>query len=287
VYLTAGDAGLSSSTPSHSNGAGAGLVDLSASREIALAAIDAGADVIELGVPFSDPLADGPVIQRASERALARGTGLKDVLGLAGELRNARPEAGLVIFTYLNPILRFGLAKFADAAAEAGVDGVLITDMIVEEAAEYLAEMERVKLAPIFLAAPTSPDERLRAIAAHSKGFLYAVSRTGITGKQQNVAADAAALVARIRRFTDHQDGHKDGHEDGPGDEADWRGLPIAVGFGISNADHVTEVAKFADAAVIGSAIVELIERSTEEQAPGAVARFIEGLRQPHTVQAL
>jgi tryptophan synthase alpha chain len=187
----------------------------------------------------------------------------------------------------LNPILRFGLAKFADAAAEAGVDGVLITDMIVEEAAEYLAEMERVKLAPIFLAAPTSPDERLRAIAAHSKGFLYAVSRTGITGKQQNVAADAAALVARIRRFTDHQDGHKDGHEDGPGDEADWRGLPIAVGFGISNADHVTEVAKFADAAVIGSAIVELIERSTEEQAPGAVARFIEGLRQPHTVQAL
>jgi tryptophan synthase alpha chain len=287
VYLTAGDAGLSPSTPSHSNGAGAGLVDLSASREIALAAIDAGADVIELGVPFSDPLADGPVIQRASERALARGTRLKDVLGLAGELRNARPEAGLVIFTYLNPILRFGLAKFADAAAEAGVDGVLITDMIVEEAAEYLAEMERVKLAPIFLAAPTSPDERLRAIAAHSKGFLYAVSRTGITGKQQNVAADAAALVARIRRFTDHQDGHKDGHEDGPGDEADWRGLPIAVGFGISNADHVTEVAKFADAAVIGSAIVELIERSTEEQAPGAVARFIEGLRQPHTVQAL
>ena len=287
VYLTAGDAGLSPSTPSHSNGAGAGLVDLSASREIALAAIDAGADVIELGVPFSDPLADGPVIQRASERALARGTGLKDVLGLAGELRNARPEAGLVIFTYLNPILRFGLAKFADAAAEAGVDGVLITDMIVEEAAEYLAEMERVKLAPIFLAAPTSPDERLRAIAAHSKGFLYAVSRTGITGKQQNVAADAVALVARIRRFTDHQDGHKDGHEDGPGDEADWRGLPIAVGFGISNADHVTEVAKFADAAVIGIAIVELIERSTEEQAPGAVARFIEGLRQPHTVQAL
>ena len=291
VYLTAGDAGLSPSTPSHSNGAGAGLVDLSASREIALAAIDAGADVIELGVPFSDPLADGPVIQRASERALARGTRLKDVLGLAGELRNARPEAGLVIFTYLNPILRFGLAKFADAAAEAGVDGVLITDMIVEEAAEYLAEMERVKLAPIFLAAPTSPDERLRAIAAHSKGFLYAVSRTGITGKQQNVAADAVALVARIRRFTDHQDGHKDGHEDGPGDEADWRGLPIAVGFGISNADHVTEVAKFADAAVIGSAIVDLIERTAldrgEEQVPGAVAQFIEGLRQPQTVQAL
>jgi tryptophan synthase alpha chain len=259
VYLTAGDAGLS---PKRSaNGA-----DLSATREIALAAIDAGADVIELGVPFSDPLGDGPVIQRASERAIARGTRLIDVLALAAELRAARPHAGLVIFSYLNPILRFGMARFADTAAAAGVDGVLLIDMIVEEAGEYLAEMERVNLAPIFLAAPTSPDERLQAIAAHSKGFIYAISRTGITGKQKNLAADAAALVERIRR---------------------WSKLPVAVGFGISNADHVTEVAKFADAAVIGSAIVELIERSTEDQAPGAVARFIEGLRQPYTVQAL
>jgi len=222
--------------------------------------------MIELGVPFSDPLGDGPVIQRASERALARGTRLKDVLALAKELREARPKAGLIIFSYLNPILRYGLAKFADAAAEAGVDGVLLIDMIVEEAGEYLAEMERVNLAPVFLAAPTSPDERLKAIAAHSKGFVYAISRTGITGQQQNVAADAAALVERIRR---------------------WSKLPVAVGFGISNADHVTQVGEFADAAVIGSAIVELIERSTEEQAPGAVARFIEGLRQPHLVQAL
>ena len=148
----------------------------------------------------------------------------------------------------------------------AGVDGVLLTDMIVEEAAEYIAEMDRVQLSPIFLAAPTSPDVRLRAIAEHSKGFVYAISRTGVTGKRNELAADAAALVERIRR---------------------WTRLPVAVGFGISNADHVAEVAKFADAAVIGSAIVELIERSTEDQAPGAVARFIEGLRQPHTVQAL
>jgi len=249
VYLTVGDAGLSGGAKP----AGDGVADLSITRKIALAAIDAGADVLELGVPFSDPLGDGPVIQRASERALARGTRLKDVLALAGELRKARPKAGLVIFSYLNPILRFGLSKFADAAAEAGVDGVLLIDMIVEEAGE-------------FLAAPTSPDERLRAIAAASKGFIYAISRTGITGKQKNLAADAAALVERIRR---------------------WSKLPVAVGFGISNADHVTEVAKFADAAVIGSAIVELIERSAEDQAPGAVARFIEGLRQPHTVQAL
>jgi tryptophan synthase alpha chain len=263
VYLTAGDAGLSPSRSAHTSAEGA---DLSCTRAIAIAAIDAGADVIELGVPFSDPLGDGPVIQRASERALARGTRLKDVLALAKELRAARPKAGLIIFSYLNPILRYGLAKFADAAAEAGADGVLLIDMIVEEAGEYLAEMERVNLAPVFLAAPTSPDERLKAIAAHSKAFIYAISRTGITGKQQNVAADAAALVERIRR---------------------WSKLPVAVGFGISNADHVTKVGEFADAAVIGSAIVELIERSTEEQAPGAVARFIEGLRQPSVVQAL
>jgi tryptophan synthase alpha chain len=266
VYLTAGDNGLTPKRTESPSGTG---TDLSATRAIALAAIDAGADVIELGVPFSDPLADGPVIQRASERALARGTRLKDVLALAAELRAARPQAGLVIFSYLNPILRFGLAKFADAAASAGVDGVLLTDMIIEEAGEYLAEMERVNLAPIFLAAPTSPDERLEAIARYSKGFVYAISRTGVTGQQQNVAADAAALVERIRRWTH------------------WTKLPVAVGFGISNADHVAQVSEFADAAVIGSAIVELIERSTEEQAPGAVARFIEGLRQPHPAQAL
>ncbi|MGB7548660.1 MAG: tryptophan synthase subunit alpha [Terracidiphilus sp.] len=247
VYLTAGD-------PS-----------LEATRAIALEAIDAGADVIELGVPFSDPLADGPVIQRAMERAVARGTRLKDVLALAGELRAARPAAGLVIFSYLNPVLRYGLHKFADAASAAGVDGVLLTDMIVEEAGEYLAEMERVNLAPIFLAAPTSPDERLEAIAKHSKGFVYAISRTGITGTQQSLTSDAAALVARIRR---------------------WTGLPVAVGFGISNREHVAQVAEFADAAVVGSAIVELIEHSTAETAPGAVARFIKGLRLPHAALA-
>jgi tryptophan synthase alpha chain len=247
VYLTAGD-------PS-----------IDATREIALAAIDAGADVIELGVPFSDPLADGPVIQRAMERALAHGTRLRDVLGLAREIRAARPAAGLVIFSYLNPILRYGLKKFADDAKAAGVDGVLATDLIVEEAGEYLAEMSRVDLAPIFLAAPTSPDARLEAIATHSRGFVYAISRTGITGTQQSVAGDAAALVARIKR---------------------WSNLPIAVGFGISNAEHVAQVAEFADAAVVGSAIVELIERATPETAPDLVARFIKGLRLPHAALA-
>ena len=139
--------------------------------KIAIAAIDAGADVIELGVPFSDPLADGPVIQRASERAVARHTRMADVLRVAKEIRAARPDAGLVIFTYLNPILRYGLSRFVDDAAAAGADGVLVIDMIVEEAGEYLAEMERAGLAPIFLAAPTSPDDRLEAIAAHCEGF--------------------------------------------------------------------------------------------------------------------
>jgi tryptophan synthase alpha chain len=247
VYLTAGDP------------------NLDATRAIALAAIDAGAAVIELGVPFSDPLADGPVIQRASERAVARGTRLKDVLALASEIRSARSAAGLVIFSYLNPILRYGLHKFANEAAAAGADGVLVTDLVVEEAGEYLTEMERVKLSPIFLAAPTSPDERLQAITANSKGFVYAISRVGVTSAQATLSSDAAALVARIRR---------------------WTSLPVAVGFGISNAQHVAQVAEFADAAVIGSAIVELIERSTAETAPAEVARFIKGLHLPEAALA-
>jgi len=247
IYLTAGD-------PS-----------LAATRAIAIAAIDAGASVIELGVPFSDPLADGPIIQRASERALAGGTRLRDVLALLREIRTARPEAGLILFSYLNPILRYGLARFADDAKAAGADGVLATDLIVEEAADYLAEMSRAGLAPVFLAAPTSPDARLQAIAQQSRGFIYAISRVGITGTQQSVAADAAALVARIRR---------------------WTKLPVAVGFGISNAEHFAQVGGFADAAVIGSAIVELIERSAPEVAPEAVSRFIKGLRLPHEALA-
>ena len=247
IYLTVGD-------PS-----------LEATRAIAIAAIDAGADVIELGVPFSDPLADGPIIQRAMERAVARGVSLKDVIALAADIRAARPAAGLIVFSYFNPILRYGLSRFVEDASAAGVDGVLVTDLIVEEAGEYLAEMNRVGLAPVFLAAPTSPDQRLEAIATHSRGFVYAISRVGITGKQQSLASDAASLVARIRR---------------------WTTLPVAVGFGVSNREHVAQVAEFADAAVIGSAIVELIERSSAELAPGEVARFIKGLRLPQEALA-
>ncbi len=235
----------------------AGDPDLATTREIALAAIDAGADIIELGVPFSDPLADGPVIQRASERAVAGGTRLVDVLGLAAELHAARPDAGLVIFSYYNPVLRFGIEKFCQAAEKAGVNGVLIIDMIVEEADEYLVHLRKHHLAPIFLAAPTSPDERLRKIAEVAEGFVYAISRIGITGAQKALTNDAEQLVRRLRRYTK---------------------LPIAVGFGVSTAEHVAALGEFADAAVVGSALVAIIEKSSREDAPSSIARFIKGL---------
>ncbi|HTV82935.1 MAG TPA: tryptophan synthase subunit alpha [Acidobacteriaceae bacterium] len=232
--------------------------DLATTHDIALAAIDAGADVLELGVPFSDPLADGPVIQRASERAVRSGTRLRDVLALAATLRVERPSAGLVIFSYFNPVLRLGLENFCAAAERAGVDGVLVTDMIVEEASDYLQALHRHHLAPIFLAAPTSPDERLARIAAVSRGFVYAISRAGVTGAQKSLASDAEQLVRRLRRFTQ---------------------LPIVVGFGISNPGHFAAVGEFADAAAIGSALVATIEQAGRKEAPGAIARFIQGLR--------
>jgi tryptophan synthase alpha chain len=244
VYLTAGDP------------------DLATTRDMALAAIDHGADVIELGVPFSDPLADGPVIQRASERAVARGTRLSDVLGLAKELRAARPACGLVLISNLNTVVRMGIKQFCAAAKDAGADGVLLTDMIVEEAAEYLAAMQANELAPIFLAAPTSPDARLKAIAGASKGFVYAISRVGITGTRDTVASDAPELVARLRKFTR---------------------LPIAVGFGISNATHVRAVGEFADAAIVGSALVALVERTAPADRARAVGRFVQGLLKDET----
>ena len=229
--------------------------DLATTREIVLAAIEAGADVIELGVPFSDPVADGPVIQRASERALRGGTSLDDVLRIAAEIRQ-RSQAGLIVFSYLNPILRMGLARFGDASGDAGLDGALVTDLPVDEAGDYLAEMRRRNLATVFLAAPTSADQRLRHIAAASTGFVYAVSRTGVTGARKQLAHDACQLVARIRRYTK---------------------LPVAVGFGISTPEQFAAVGEFADAAVVGSAIVETIERNPGRE-PQAVAEFVKRL---------
>jgi len=231
--------------------------DLATTGEIVLAAIAAGAQVIELGVPFSDPVADGPVIQRASERALRNGTTLMQVLELAREVRKQRPEAGLIVFSYLNPVLRLGLARFCAAAADAGVDGTLIVDLTVEEAGDYLRAMRARGLATVFLAAPTSTDQRLKRIADASRGFVYAVSRTGVTGARDEVAADARELVRRLRRFTK---------------------IPIAVGFGISTRAHFAEVGQFADAAVVGSAIVQAIERAGRARAPQAVAELIASL---------
>ena len=232
--------------------------DLATSREVILAAIRAGADSIELGVPFSDPVADGPVIQRASERALKHGTSLEQVLELARDIRKQAPKTGLLIFSYLNPVVRLGLERFAVIAKTNGIDGILVTDLPVEEAAGHLAIMRHHDLDTVFLAAPTSPDERLKAICDASRGFVYAVSRTGVTGTRDALATDASGLVKRIKQFTR---------------------LPVAVGFGISNAQQFAEVTSFADAAVVGSGIVQVIEKSGLN-APQAVYDFITGLLQ-------
>ena len=227
--------------------------DLRTSREVALAAISAGAELIELGVPFSDPVGDGPVIQRASERALKKRVSLDHVLDIATEIRS-KSNAGLIIFSYLNPILQMGMEKFAAKAVEAGADGALIIDLPVEEADNYLRHMRKRNLATVFLAAPTSTDARLKRIAELSTGFVYAVSRTGITGARKELPEDAERLFQRVRKFTK---------------------LPIAVGFGISSPEQFAAVGKFADAAVIGSAIVQTIESNPGTEAE-AVAKFIE-----------
>lgn len=229
--------------------------NLRTTREVALAAISAGAELIELGVPFSDPVADGPVIQRASERALHNRVTLENVLNLAAEIRR-ESDAGLIVFSYLNPVLQMGLEKFAANASAAGVDGALITDLPVEEAGEYLRHMCKSNLATVFLAAPTSTDERLKRIAEASTGFVYAVSRTGVTGLRKELADDARRLVRRLRKFTK---------------------LPIAVGFGISAPEQFATVGEFADAAVVGSAIVQTIESNPGTEAQ-AVAEFIKQL---------
>jgi tryptophan synthase alpha chain len=230
--------------------------DLATTREVILATIDAGASIIELGVPFSDPLADGPVIQRASERALKHGTTLEQVLKLAAEIREHSQSAGLIVFSYLNPILRMGVEKFCKVARHAGIDGTLITDLPVEESADYLRGARKNDLATIFLAAPTSTDQRLKEIAKVSTGFIYAISRTGVTGARRQMPEDARGLVKRIRRFTK---------------------LPIAVGFGISTPDQFAAVGTFAEGAVIGSAIVRQIEQNPGREA-ASVAEFVRQL---------
>jgi tryptophan synthase alpha chain len=215
----------------------AGDPDLPRTEGILRALERGGADVIEVGVPFSDPLADGPVIQRATERALAAGTTLAGVLDMIGRLR-ASLAAPIVLFSYVNPILRLGVEHFADRAREVGVDGVLVLDLPIEEAGDFRALMAARGIDTILLLSPTTTDDRLRRAASLGSGFLYAISRLGVTGARDRVAGTASPLVARIRAVTD---------------------MPVALGFGISRPEHVREVTAFADAAVVGSAIVNRV----------------------------
>ncbi len=236
----------------------AGDPSLDATLKFVLALAEAGADVIELGVPFSDPLADGPTIQRASERALKAGASLAGVLDLVRRIRQSS-QVPLVLFSYYNPILQMGLEKFASAAAASGADGVLATDLTPEESADYRRILAAHHLDTIFLGAPTSTDDRLAKIAACSSGFLYLISRTGVTGAKDALPDDLPSLLRRARAVTQ---------------------LPIAVGFGISLPGHVSVLGGLADAAVIGSALVSEIEKASSiDAAAFALAEKIRPLK--------
>jgi tryptophan synthase alpha chain len=218
----------------------AGDPDLDTTLRLLPALADAGADVIEIGIPFSDPLADGPVIQRASERALAAGTTLPRALGALATLRAARFATPVVVFSYANPILAMGEAEFARRASEAGADGVLVTDLPPEEGRPFASVLKSARLDPIYLVAPTSPDERIRRAGALSRGFLYVVSRAGITGVRTALPEGLVALLARVRKQVPR--------------------LPVAVGFGLSTPEQVKNVAALADGVVVGSAVVAAME---------------------------
>ncbi len=240
TYVTAGDPNL-------------------ARTEGVLRALDrAGADVIEVGVPFSEPLADGPVIQRATERALAAGTTLSGVLDLVARIRGDL-RAAIVLFSYANPVLRMGAERFADRARDAGVDGVLVLDLPIEEAGDFRTLMASRGVDTILLLSPTTSDDRLRKAADLGSGFLYAISRLGVTGIRDQLAEGAEAVVARIRAVTT---------------------LPIALGFGISKPEHVREVGRWADAAVVGSALVNVIaEAGTSPDLEARVEEYVRWLK--------
>ncbi|MFZ1699642.1 MAG: tryptophan synthase subunit alpha [Pyrinomonadaceae bacterium] len=238
----------------------AGDPDLETSLAIILKLAEFGADVIELGVPFSDPMADGPTIQRSSQRSLEKGTTLQKVIDVAAEFR-AESDVPVVLFSYLNPILRFGVERFAAAARDAGIDGVLFTDVIEDEAAALGDVFSNHSIDLISLIAPTTTDERLATICTNASGFVYAVSRAGVTGARQEMSSAAEKLVSRARKFTD---------------------LPIVVGFGISTNEQIADVWRYADAAVVGSAIVAEIEQAVlPTDAIDAVETFVRTLLPP------
>ena len=234
AFLTAGDPSL----------------DRTVTAALELEAV--GVDVLELGVPFSDPLADGPVIQRSSERALARGVTLARVLETVRRIRE-KSELALVLFSYLNPLLQRGVERVLDDAARAGVDGVLVTDLPPEEAGEWTPAARAAGIDTVFLASPTSPDERLRRVAAASRGFVYAISRTGVTGEREALSDDARPLVERLRALSD---------------------VPVALGFGISTPEQVKQASAVADAVVVGSALVRFLEEHPEGDL-GAQVRWL------------
>ena len=227
----------------------AGDPSLERTVEAAVEMDAAGVDVLELGVPFSDPLADGPVIQRSSERALRRGVTLATVLEAVRRIRR-KTELPLLLFSYYNPLLRYGLARLAAEACEAGIDGVLVTDLPPEEAGPWLEVARPAGLDTVFLAAPTSPDERLSRVAEVSRGFIYAVSRTGVTGERQALSDEARPLLERIRART---------------------GVPVALGFGISTPEQVAQAAAVADGVVVGSALVRFLEDHPDGDIGGQV----------------
>ena len=236
----------------------AGDPDLTTTKALILELARQNASVIELGVPFSDPVADGVTIQAAAERALKNPISVADILQIVAEVRAENCETPIILFSYFNPILQFGLDEFATKAVESGVDGILITDLVPEEAKEFRAILAAKNLALIMLAAPTSSDERLAKICAKASGFVYAVSRAGVTGARNEMSNDAKTLVERLRKYTD---------------------LPIAVGFGISTAAQITETWQYADAAVVGSAIVAEIGRvGDSSETVEKIREFVENL---------
>ncbi|HEV7799376.1 MAG TPA: tryptophan synthase subunit alpha [Pyrinomonadaceae bacterium] len=235
----------------------AGDPDLETTVALLVELGNSGATIIELGVPFSDPIADGPVIQRASERALKHRLGLQEIFETTKKAR-ATIDTPLVLFSYFNPLLQYGIDRLARDAREAGVDGILVTDLTPEESEEFAAALKLNDLDMIFLVAPTSTDARLRMIAEHASGFVYAVSRAGVTGARENLSNEAELLVARVRRVSS---------------------LPVAVGFGISNAAQVAQTCSYADAAVVGSAIVARIEKlSAGENLVQKIGEFVRSL---------